>query len=443
MYTLALLTALVPSLIAQPARDEVIVIKAASVVTVSGEAIPRGEIVIVNGKIELVGRQLEYPAHARVIDAPASTIFPGLIDAHTRAGLPGYQRTGVRADLDVSREIVWPEIDLSDHLRAGFTTIAIHPAGDNIPGVASAYHTAGDGDRLLSRGAYLRVSFDSMPGDKDALRGAFKRAQGEIEKVDKARKEWEAKQEEARKKAEAEKAQQPPAPTPAPTPTPSPTPPPAPPTPTPPTPSPQSGPPPAPAAFEPHKIDPAVAPLVDLLQKKPAPTPMLELFRGSDTIHALDVMDQHKDVPFTFQLIANANDFVYTVPTLGERKAKVLLSPSITRLPNTVVRYNLAGELAKAGCIVSFAPASDSEPDLAAHRARAADAVKFGMGRQEALRALTIEPARLLGLDSRLGTIEKGKDADLIFLTGDPLDPAARVTRVMILGQTVWEEPKP
>ena len=53
------------------------------------------------------------------------------------------------------------------------------------------------------------------------------------------------------------------------------------------------------------------------------------------------------------------------------------------------------------------------------------------------MKALTLHPARPLGLEKRLGSIEKDKDADLIFLDADPLDPRARVREVMIGGEIV------
>jgi imidazolonepropionase-like amidohydrolase len=66
-----------------------------------------------------------------------------------------------------------------------------------------------------------------------------------------------------------------------------------------------------------------------------------------------------------------------------------------------------------------------------------AELVREGWPREEALKALTLHPARLLGLEARLGSIEKGKDADLIFLDADPFDPTARVREVMIAGEIV------
>jgi adenine deaminase len=75
-------------------------------------------------------------------------------------------------------------------------------------------------------------------------------------------------------------------------------------------------------------------------------------------------------------------------------------------------------------------------------RTRLAELVRAGLPRDAALKAVTLNAAKLLGIQDRLGTVEKGKDADLIFLDGDPLGPETRVTRVMIGGDIVWEAPK-
>jgi imidazolonepropionase-like amidohydrolase len=73
---------------------------------------------------------------------------------------------------------------------------------------------------------------------------------------------------------------------------------------------------------------------------------------------------------------------------------------------------------------------------------QAATAVKNGLSRAEALRAITLSPAEILGLGSRLGSIEKGKDANLVLLTGDPLDSQTWVETVLIEGKIVYERSK-
>jgi len=72
-------------------------------------------------------------------------------------------------------------------------------------------------------------------------------------------------------------------------------------------------------------------------------------------------------------------------------------------------------------------------------RTSAVLAARYGLNREEALKALTINAAELLGVSDRLGSIQKGRDADLVILDGDPLDPAARVEMVIIDGQTFYQ----
>ncbi len=67
----------------------------------------------------------------------------------------------------------------------------------------------------------------------------------------------------------------------------------------------------------------------------------------------------------------------------------------------------------------------------------AALAVKSGLPEEEALKSITITPAEILGLGDRIGSIEKGKDADLRVVDGDPLDARSRVKMVLINGEVV------
>lgn len=68
---------------------------------------------------------------------------------------------------------------------------------------------------------------------------------------------------------------------------------------------------------------------------------------------------------------------------------------------------------------------------------QAALAVKHGMAPADALRAITLNPAEVLGVEDRLGSIEAGKDADLVLWDGDPLDTRNRTQRVWQRGREV------
>jgi hypothetical protein len=73
---------------------------------------------------------------------------------------------------------------------------------------------------------------------------------------------------------------------------------------------------------------------------------------------------------------------------------------------------------------------------------QAAMAVRLGLPEAVALRALTINPARFFGIEQRVGSLEVGKDADLVVWTGDPLDPRQWVRKVMINGHLVYDTDK-
>jgi hypothetical protein len=71
-----------------------------------------------------------------------------------------------------------------------------------------------------------------------------------------------------------------------------------------------------------------------------------------------------------------------------------------------------------------------------------ATCVKYGMPRADALKAATLNPARMIGMADRLGSIEKGKDANLQILSGDPLDVMTWVDKVVIEGRLVYDRDK-
>ncbi len=95
---------------------------------------------------------------------------------------------------------------------------------------------------------------------------------------------------------------------------------------------------------------------------------------------------------------------------------------------------NLAQELHEKGVEVCITTDADvvQQPFL---RFQAAVAVKHGMDPAEALKAITINPARLAGVGDRIGSLEPGKDADLAIFDGDPFDIQTRVVEVYIDGR--------
>src|SRR5699024_4655698 len=117
----------------------------------------------------------------------------------------------------------------------------------------------------------------------------------------------------------------------------------------------------------------------------------------------------------------------------------VLYGPLIVCRSQAEVRLRppkALGILARAGVIVSLIPVHPVVPIVfLVHQA--ALAVKRGMEPDEALRSITTNPAEVLGLGERLGTLDVGKDADLVLWDGDPLDTRHRAQRVWQAGREV------
>ena len=102
------------------------------------------------------------------------------------------------------------------------------------------------------------------------------------------------------------------------------------------------------------------------------------------------------------------------------------------------IGFEAGGVLERAGAQVAF-HTDDWITDSRHFLRMAALAVRAGMTREGALRALTIEPARMLDLGDRIGSIEVGKDADLILLDGDPFSVYTKVQETWVNGVQVFD----
>jgi len=118
----------------------------------------------------------------------------------------------------------------------------------------------------------------------------------------------------------------------------------------------------------------------------------------------------------------------------------VIIGPLFTSRSKVELRNrSLAnpGKLAAAGVTIAITTDHPVVPiNFLAHQA--ALSVKHGLDRDTALRALTINPARIVGIEDRLGSIEPGKDADLVIWSGDPLDVLSRVTIALMDGEEIY-----
>jgi hypothetical protein len=153
-----------------------------------------------------------------------------------------------------------------------------------------------------------------------------------------------------------------------------------------------------------------------------------------DTLHLLKVLKGFNKLKPT--LIVGPQT-IQVAAQLAKAKIPVILPARIDYEFNTSNRINVAYTLAKAGVKIACIPVSDTVLGHEDFLRQMALLVKSGLDPDVAKRAITLHPAQMLGLEYRLGSIEVGKDANLLILSGDPFATDTRIHRVIIEGKTV------
>jgi imidazolonepropionase-like amidohydrolase len=155
--------------------------------------------------------------------------------------------------------------------------------------------------------------------------------------------------------------------------------------------------------------------------------------RESDILTALRIAREFK----LRLVIAGAVEAWKVAPALSAAKVPVILNPinDIPSFDGPGARFDAAALLEKAGVPVVIVEGESGGPRNL--RWSAGHAVRFGMTWDGALAAITLAPARALGVEDRFGTLESGKSADVVVWSGDPLDFSSRAEHVFIGGVEV------
>lgn len=410
------------------AAEKQLAVVGARVLPVDGPPIEDGVVLIADGKIVAVGPrdEVDVPEGAEVIDAKGLVATPGLIDA--RSGLflgAAESRPSSAPDARVADGIDPFDEDVPEVRDAGVTTVFLSPPfGPGVNGAGAAVRVSprepvddllrpGDGTRKASLGVTRRGDPGPIARIHEVRQvlGLLRAADGQrkaLEKFAKARAAYEkARAEYGKKKAEWEKAKEK---------------------------DPKAKPPEEPKEPDAPKPNPVVEALIPVLERKAILR--VEAHGAEDVLAALGILDD-----FDVRLVLEgAEEAPRVLPALAAARVPVVVGPLLADDPDAAVDPGLPAMLADAG--VDFAIATGSSPGRASRflPLHAAAAVAAGLPRDRALRAITLDAARLSGVDARLGSLTPGKDADLVLFSGDPLDTRSRAVRVLVAGETVHGE---
>ena len=368
----------------------------AHVVPVTGTPF-HGTVVISDGRISELGPQVRIPDGAQVLDAGGQWLLPGLVDAHTHLGVheegEGWAgndsnemtdpvMAGVRA-LDAVNPF---DTGFDDALAGGVTTANINPgSGNPIGGQAVALHT---------HGRYLEEMVLRAPsGLKSALGENPKRVYSEKKQTPSTRLGTAMVIRQAVMDAQNYMGK-----------------------------------------ADPDARDPHMDALAMVLRRE---IPWRQhAHRADDIGTALRLADE-----FGYDLVLDHGTEAHLLAdVLAERQVPVLIGPLFTTRSKVELRgRSMAnpGKLAAAGVEISIITDHPVVP-INFLIYQAALAVKEGLDRDDALRSVTINPARVLGLADRIGSLEPGKDADMVLWSGDPLDVMQRALTVWIGGREVY-----
>lgn len=159
--------------------------------------------------------------------------------------------------------------------------------------------------------------------------------------------------------------------------------------------------------------------------------------RVDDITTAIRLADE-----FGYRLVVNHGTEAHLIAdVLADKNIPVIIGPLFTSRSKQELELRSItnpGRLARAGVQIAITTDAPVVPiNFLVHQATLA--VKEGLAPRVALEAITINPARILGLDARVGSIEPGKDADLVVWSGDPLDVLSRAEQVYVDGRRVYD----
>lgn len=379
-----------------------LLIKNGKIITVSGEVIEKGDILIKNGKIADIGLDIN-EKDCNVIDAKGLVVTPGLIDAHCHLGMFEDSVGDVGNDANESTDPITPHLRAIDGinpmdryfkeaLSGGVTTVCTGPGSSNIlAGSFTIIKTYGKriDKMILKESCAIKAAFGENPKSNFGGKGQAPKTRMAIASMLRetlyGAKDYLYRKENAKKGEHVE-----------------------------------------------YNIK--YESLIPLLKRE---IPLkVHAHRADDIFTAIRIIKE-------FNLKATLDHCTeghLIADELLEEGFNIIAGPALSDRSKVEVA-NLSFETAKClndkGLLVAIIT---DHPEVPINRINvcAALCVKEGVSNEDALKMITINPAKILGIDKRVGSIEIGKDGDIAIFDGDPLDIRSNVKYTIVQGKLVY-----
>jgi imidazolonepropionase-like amidohydrolase len=409
MYRLLIISTvmLLSLFLAAHAQEQTIAFTGATIYPISSEPIENGVLVIRNGKIESVGREgsVRIPRNAEVIDVTGKILMPGLVDTHSHigGGDGGDRSSALHPDVRIVDAIDVRSDTFKKARTGGVTTVNVMPGSGHLLSGQTIYLKLRD-----ARTVYDMIIQD--PALHDGFAGGIKMANG------------------------TNPLRQPPFP----------------------------GTRAKSAAMqrnlfiEAQEYQRRITEAGNDASKRPARNlrlePIVEALEGKRLVHfhthrhddILTILRMKREFGFRVVLhhVTDAWIVADEIAAAGVPSSIIVLDTPGGKLEALNLLYKSGRVLEEAGADVSF-HTDDGVTDSRLFFRMAAFAVRDGMSREKALEALTLAGARMLDLEDRVGSLERGKDADFIILNGDPFSVYTHVVQTWVDGVKVFDRSNP
>ncbi len=359
----------------------------------------QGDILVKEGKISAIGENLEVPEGAQVVDAEGLFVYPGFVEAHGHIGLDGYGIGYEGMDYNELNDILCPQMRGIDGVKpfdpafhkaaaAGVTSVCVGPGSANVLGGSfTTLKTVGKRveNMVIRDGVAMKCAFGENPkrvyrDKKDSSRMTTAALLREI--LFKAREYME------KKEAAGEDLSKRPA------------------------------------------FDIKLEALIPVLKKE---IPLKAHAHATEDIFTALRIAREFDLKITLEHVTEGH---LIVEELAGENVPMAVGPTLTNASKFELRnksWTTPGLLAAAGCRVSIITDSPVIPQEYLPLC-AGLAVQAGMDPFAALQAITINPAKHAGIGDRVGSLETGKDADLVITDGCPFEVSTQVKHVFIDG---------